>query len=248
MLAAVNIIRVAAHDAASHSLLGLDLFVEAWRRNPTSTLHAAIFLNVLRLYIHVALVNERPLSQASINCCVLEGIFSDADDPRLVNSRITTLVVSAIGACYDGDPKSSERWSRLDNDSNEWKRPYQRLSYPRSKANRANINPVGLYCLLTMFTVRPISLKTLNSLHVLTVPPSRLPPILLPLPPPPDQQHSTRHNPATEPLRHQRKPTKHPPPSQQTQTYTPSTRSNPCPSSAASAPSPNPTQAPRASC
>lgn len=109
MLAAVNIIRVAAQDAASHSLLGLDVFVEAWRRNPTSSLHAAIFMNILRLYIHVALINEQPLSRASVNCCLMQGICSDTNEPRLVNASITMLVVSVRDFFYDGHPKSSER-------------------------------------------------------------------------------------------------------------------------------------------
>lgn len=144
MLAAINIIRVASHNAASHSLLGLDEDVEAWNRNPTSTLHAAILMNVLRLYIHVALINRQPLSQASVNCCLMEGIFSKAEDPRVVNARITMLVVSVIGFCYDGHPQSSERWLKLNNDLIQWKETLPAAFLPTFQTQPCEDQPYGI--------------------------------------------------------------------------------------------------------
>lgn len=219
MLAAVNIIRVAAHDAVSRSLFGLDVFVEAWRRNPTSTLHAAILTNVLRLYIHVALSNRQPLSQASVNCCLMEGICSEADDPRLINARITMFVVSMIGFCYDGDPKSSERWSRLDNDLRQWKETLPAAFLPTFQSQPSKYQPCGTLLFANDIHGSLDPLPEIVLSHLLTISPSRLPPILLPRAPTLNPQHPTQHIAATEPFRHQRKPTQHPPPFQTNQTH-----------------------------
>ncbi|KAM0721767.1 hypothetical protein Q7P37_002692 [Cladosporium fusiforme] len=144
MLAAVNIILVASHDTASHSLLGLDVFVDAWRRNPTSTLHAAIFMNVVRLYIHVAVIDKQPLSQAVLNCCLIKNMWPNADDPHSVNAQITMLVACVTGVCYDEEPKSSERWLRLSNRLDEWRATMPAAFLPTFQSQPSDDHPCGI--------------------------------------------------------------------------------------------------------
>lgn len=109
------------HDTVLHGFLGLDILVDAWRQNPTSTLHAALFMNALRLYIHVALVNKRPLPQAIPSCCLTASMSTDPQDPRRVNGQITVLVARVLDYCYDSGPKTAERWQGLFDDLEGWK-------------------------------------------------------------------------------------------------------------------------------
>lgn len=109
------------HDTILNGFLGLDILVDAWRQNPSSTLHAALFMNALRLYIHVALVNKRPLPQAIPSCCLTSSICPDPTDPRVINARITILVARVLDFCYDDEPKTQQRWQGLADDLAEWK-------------------------------------------------------------------------------------------------------------------------------
>ena len=104
-----------------NGFLGLDILVDAWRQNPSSTLHAALFMNALRLYIHVALVNKRPLPQAIPSCCLTSKICPDPKDARVINARITVLVARVLDYCYDDEPKTQQRWQGLYDDLAEWK-------------------------------------------------------------------------------------------------------------------------------
>lgn len=109
------------HDTILNGFLGLDILVDAWRQHPSSTLHAALFMNALRLYIHVALVNKRPLPQAIPSCCLTSSICPDPTDPRVINARITILVARVLDYCYDDEPKTQQRWQGLADDLAEWK-------------------------------------------------------------------------------------------------------------------------------
>jgi len=108
------------HDTVLNGFLGLDILVDAWRQNPSSTLHAALFMNALRLYIHVALVNKRPLPQAIPSCCLTSKICPDPEDPRVINARMTVLVARVLDYCYDNEPKTQQRWQGLYDDLTEW--------------------------------------------------------------------------------------------------------------------------------
>jgi hypothetical protein len=112
---------VGIHETVLNGFLGLDILVDAWRQNPSSTLHAALFMNALRLYIHVALVNKRPLPQAIPSCCLTSSICPSPEDPRVVNARVTVLVAKILDYCYDDEPKTRLRWQALDDDLAEWK-------------------------------------------------------------------------------------------------------------------------------
>lgn len=100
-------------------------------------------MNVLRLYIHVALINKQPLSQVSANCCLMKAICPESDDPRLVNFQITMLVVFVTGFCYDDEPKSSERWLRLDSDLRGWRDSLPAAFLPTFQAEPTEDNPCG---------------------------------------------------------------------------------------------------------
>jgi hypothetical protein len=78
-------------------------------------------MNALRLYIHVALVNKRPLLQAIPSCCLTSSICPDPTDPRVINARITILVARVLDYCYDHEPKTQQRWQDLSDDLTEWK-------------------------------------------------------------------------------------------------------------------------------
>lgn len=112
---------IGIHNTVLNGFLGLDILVDAWHQNPSSTLHAALFLNALRLYIHVALVNKRPLPQAIPSCCLTSSICPSPDDPRVINARITVLVARVLDYCYDDKPKTQQRWQGLKDDLTEWK-------------------------------------------------------------------------------------------------------------------------------
>jgi hypothetical protein len=99
----------------------LNILVEAWRQCPTSTLHAAIFMKALRLYIHVALVNKQPLSQATPSCCLTSSIRTNIEDLRVINARITVLVARVLDYCYDQKTKPLEKWQELSDDLISWK-------------------------------------------------------------------------------------------------------------------------------
>lgn len=78
-------------------------------------------MNALRLYIHVALVNKRPLPQAIPSCCLTSKICADPKDPRVINARITVLVARVLDYCYDDEAKTQQRWQGLYDDLAEWK-------------------------------------------------------------------------------------------------------------------------------
>lgn len=137
---------------------------------------------------------------------------------------------------------------KLNNDLDQWKETLPAPFLPTFQTKPSEYQPCGIISFANDIHGPSDVPHDTTPLHVLTIPLSRLSSILLPRAPPPNQQHPTPHNPATASFRHQRKPTKHPPPSQTNQTHTPNTRLNASPSSAASAPSPNPTQTPRALC
>lgn len=130
-------------NTACDSLLDLDVFVDAWRQNPTSTLHAAIFMNVLRLYIHVALIDKRPLLQVSLNCCLMESICSDPSDARRVNANIVMLVASVLDYCYDKGPKSMERWHGLVGRLTAWSEAMPAAFNPLLETEPDEENPFG---------------------------------------------------------------------------------------------------------
>lgn len=78
-------------------------------------------MNALRLYIHVALVNKRPLPQVIPSCCLTSSISPNQDDPRVINARITVLVARILDYCYDDEPKIQQRWQGLYDNLAEWK-------------------------------------------------------------------------------------------------------------------------------
>lgn len=112
---------IGIHNTVLNSFLGLDILVDAWRQNPSSALHAALFMNALRLYIHVALVSKRPLPQSIPSCCLTSSICPSPDDPRAINARVTILVARTLDYCYDEQPKTLQRWQGLCDELDNWK-------------------------------------------------------------------------------------------------------------------------------
>jgi hypothetical protein len=133
----------AIHDTVLHGYLGLDILVDAWRQNPTSTLHAALFMNALRLYIHVALVNKQPLPQVIPSCCLTSSICQNLDDPRVINAKITVLVARVLDYCYDQQVKSLERWQDLEDELAAWKSDLPASFQPMLEIDAADGQPFG---------------------------------------------------------------------------------------------------------
>lgn len=100
--------------------LGLDVFLDAWRLNKRSSLHAAIFVNVLRLYMHVAWTKRRSLPAVERNCTWMCDMLPIPNDSALWNTKILMLNARTINYCYDDQPKSPERWMILNALAEDW--------------------------------------------------------------------------------------------------------------------------------
>ncbi|KAK5122425.1 hypothetical protein LTR85_004009 [Meristemomyces frigidus] len=103
-----------------HTYLGLEVFIDAWRLHPQSTLHAAIFVTALRLYIHVALQSQTPLPAVEKNCTWMCDMLPRPDDSGVWNSKILMLCARTINYCYDDLPNTPERWMILNALAEDW--------------------------------------------------------------------------------------------------------------------------------
>ncbi|KAK4499844.1 hypothetical protein PRZ48_008030 [Zasmidium cellare] len=128
-LAAVLILRLVVQmtdpkeaEQGGNVFLGIDVFMAAWKANPTSSLHAELFMNMLRLYVHVSWYSKRPIPEAEAD---FEWMFTALDIPgeqaRLESCRMTLHSARVVNFAYEDGPKSWERWLELKNFSDEWK-------------------------------------------------------------------------------------------------------------------------------
>ncbi|KAF2168837.1 hypothetical protein M409DRAFT_20852 [Zasmidium cellare ATCC 36951] len=128
-LAAVLILRLVVQmtdpreaEQGGNVFLGIDVFMAAWKANPTSSLHAELFMNMLRLYIHVSWYSKRPIPEAEAD---FEWMFSALDIPgeqaRLESCRMTMHAAQVVNFAYGDGPKTWKRWLELRRFSDEWK-------------------------------------------------------------------------------------------------------------------------------
>ncbi|KAK4540234.1 hypothetical protein LTR36_009639 [Oleoguttula mirabilis] len=103
-----------------NTFLGLEVFVDAWRLHPRSSLHAAIFMNVLRLYMHVAWLGNRSLPAVEQNCTWMCDLVHRPDDAGVWNCKILMLCARSINYCYDDLPQTPERWMILNALADDW--------------------------------------------------------------------------------------------------------------------------------
>lgn len=110
----------AAPECGSDVFLGLQVVLDALRANLNSSIHAAIFMAVLRLYIFVASINLKPLDLVESSCdwiCKQLPLPSDSSGwawkAILENGRCVNYV-------YDSKPKTSKRWRALQAFSEGW--------------------------------------------------------------------------------------------------------------------------------
>jgi len=104
-----------------HDFLGLDVFLNALRANLDSSVHAAIFVNMLRFYTHLALTGEQPLALLDSNCEWLCHELPMPTDSRRWEWCALMECCRAVNFVFDDKPKTMERWLELESQTNDWR-------------------------------------------------------------------------------------------------------------------------------
>jgi hypothetical protein len=76
------------------SFLGLEVFQEAWYKNQSSSLHRAIYMNVLMMYISVAVMRQKPIPAVERNCSWMCDATPRSTESRLWGSKVTMVSMS----------------------------------------------------------------------------------------------------------------------------------------------------------
>lgn len=107
------------------------MFLAACKANPTSGLHAQLFLNVLRLYIHVSTTTQRPLMEIGEDFSWLEDLLNTPDDQaRLENCRVTLHTARCVNYAYSDQPKTWDRWLHLKTFEQAWEQSKPKYLHP----------------------------------------------------------------------------------------------------------------------
>lgn len=108
-----------------NSFIGLDVFLDAWRQNLDSSIHASLLMNFLRLYIQVAWIAERPLDLLESSCMWLCHNLPTPSHPRGWVRKAVLQCARCVNFAYDDNPKTPERWKSVSDHADEWdiKRP-----------------------------------------------------------------------------------------------------------------------------
>ncbi|KAK3700010.1 hypothetical protein LTR37_016170 [Vermiconidia calcicola] len=109
------------------TFLGLEVFIDALRANPQSSLHAAIVMAMLRLYLHLALMHGKPLDLLESSCEWLCHDFVVPDDSRGWEWKALIQCARLANYTYGPKPKTMESWKMLEGFGTTWEagRPVQ---------------------------------------------------------------------------------------------------------------------------
>lgn len=103
------------------SFVGIDVFALAWEENLSSAPHAAIFMNLLRLYTHVAWVTGKPLTEFQANACLSKTVEDPANDPRIWSGSSGLIFGAAVDYCHGNNTERTvDRWLSIWDRSERW--------------------------------------------------------------------------------------------------------------------------------